>query len=587
MKNASWCFIGFALILTLSFCKKDTPAPEKPISFELKIYSFKFQGITPEINGTIDTVSRVISASVPRTADIKKLTPVIEYTEGATLNPPSGFPYNFSQPLEFKLTKNDSTVSYTVNVDYALSTGNQLIKVKFPELLIEKAVSQNNFQVDFNYGTDLTNLLVEFTVSDYATTIPAGNSRINLTQPLQIKVIAENGSEQIYTMEAKVAAQETAVRAFWVPAPWHSNFLRSYQDIVDGVALAKSLKFNTLFICAWAQNKILYPSQTLLDNSSYTSHSEAGFWSTTPYTGGSGDALNDVIQVAHANNIKVILWYEYGFMARNGSAPTPQNNPILAVHPDWVGIDNAGNPSNYNGTDFYFNAYHEDVHQFMIDMIMEAVNNYDIDGIQGDDRMPAMPRNSGYDTYTVNKYKSEHGGQDPPSSYNNSDWVRWRADILNNFWKDVFNTVKSAKSNCLVACSPNPYPWAFDNLMQDWPAWLRDGSVELLSVQCYRTDVSSYKYTIDQVYNYFTANGSGDLKRLVPGMLLYGSSGMIDPAVLTEQLKYNRQKGISGESFFYDVPLKNADIQNVIKAIYTSEALFPDFSARKYTIYGK
>lgn len=579
MRFLSTLIIFTLITLSISSCdKKEDPKPPvngpDTTSFELKIYSFKFDEFTPAVVGEIDSANLEISALIPKSADITKLTPTIEYTDGASITPPEGFAYNFSQPLNFQLEKKDSVVTYSVTVGFAVSTDNDLLKVIFPELGISKEVTETNIQVEFLYGTDLTDVLIDLQTSDYTTTIPESPTRVDLSNPINISVFAENGDEKVYTLEAFLLPQETAVRAFWVPAPWHSQFLQSYENIQAGVALAKELKFNTLYIGAWAQNKILYPSQTLLDNSSYTNHNEALFWN---YTGGSGDPLTDVVSVAHANNIKVILWYEYGFMARVGSTPTPQNNPILAEHPDWVGINVSGTESNYNGSDFYYNAYSNEVQQFMINIMMEAVNNYDIDGIQGDDRMPAMPRNSGYDTYTVNKYKSEHGGQEPPLNINDADWVRWRADILNSFWQDVYDTVKAVKPNCLVTCSPNPYPWAFDNLMQEWPAWLDDGTVEILSPQCYRSSESSYKYTLEEVIRYFTQHGSGDLTRLVPGVLLYGSNGLTDPELLRAQMRINRENGVFGESFFYDVPLKNESIQNVIKSFYIGEAKFPEF----------
>jgi uncharacterized lipoprotein YddW (UPF0748 family) len=269
-------------------------------------------------------------------------------------------------------------------------------------------------------------------------------------------------------------------------------------------------------------------------------------------------------------------------MARWGTAPTPQNDRILAVNPHWAGqgINDFGTdtiPANYNNTDFYYNAYHPEVRQFMLDLIMEAVENYNIDGVQGDDRLPAMPRNSGYDYYTVQRYKDEHGGQSPPNSPSNTAWVRWRVDILNQFGLDLFNTVKAAKPDILVTNSPNPYPWAFNNLMQEWPVWLDNGAVEVLSVQCYRYSIGAYQATLNEVLSYFNNHGDGNLQRLVPGIILYGSAGLTDPDLVFEKMMYNRSVGITGESFFYDVPIKDERIKRVIKAMYPGPAIFPSF----------
>ncbi len=565
----------FSLLLFTS-CDQD-PDDEKPVDdgAELRITSFVFEDFDPPIETEIDSVEKKIHASLPRSASFKSLTPTIDYTEGAELTPPSGYAYDFTSPLDFTLEKDDQSVTYTAHIDTAESDSNELKKISFPSLYIDKNVNDNQINIAVPYGTDLSSVKVNFKISDYANVEPASGSEIDLSTPIDIIVTSESGEEQIYELRVEEKDQPTAVRAFWIPTPAHSPFLKSYEDIREGVAFAKEHNFNALYVCAWANNKTLYPSQTLLDNSSYTSFEESMFHD---YTGGSGDPLTDLIEEAHANDIKVILWYEYGFMALSGTPPTQDNNPVLEVHPDWVGINNEGNQANYNDKDYYFNAYNPEVQQFMEEMIMEAVINYDIDGIQGDDRMPAMPRNSGYDDVTVDMYEQEFGTQ-PPDDYNNSDWVRWRADILNDHWKELYETIKAEDPNCVVACAPNPYPWAFDNLMQEWPKWLDEGTVDLLSVQCYRTTLSDYETAVDGVLHHFTAHGSGNLQRLNPGLIIYGSSGLIDPGVLASQVQYNREVDIPGETFFYDKPMRRDTIKSVLRAIYPGEAVFPDFMA--------
>jgi len=560
------------MFLLAAGCEKDSEVQDSEP--ELQITSFLFEELDPSVEGEIDSLNHEIHASIPRSADIKHLTPTITYSEGAELSPPSGYAYDFSRPLDFTLTKEGQSVTYTAYVDTAQSDANELKQVALPDLYIKETVSNSSLTITVPYGTDLSHVKVAFRVSDFATVEPASGSLQDLTGPLDITVTSESGQTKNYTLTVQQREQQTGVRAFWVPAPWHSPFLKSYQDIQEGVQLAKELNFNTLYIGAWSSNRILYPSQTLLDHSSYNSVDESLFGD---YTGGSGDPLADVVSVAHEHGLKVILWYEYGFMAQWGTEPTPENNVILAEHPDWVGINNNGDPANYNGSDYYFNAYNPDVRQFMIDMIMEAVRNYDIDGIQGDDRMPAMPRNAGYDSTTVRLYKEDHGGSEPPHNYNDADWVDWRADILNNFWKRVYDSVKTEDPGCVVAVSPNPYPWAFDNLMQEWPVWLDQGTVELLSVQCYRTSVNSYQATINEVLSYFDSHGDGDRERLAPGLLVYGSNGLIDPGVLAGQIRANRMKGIPGEAFFYDKPIRRDTIKSVLRARYPAEAKLPDF----------
>lgn len=539
---------------------------------EVMITEFTFKGFTPEINAEIDQDNLLITAQVPHDANLKSLVPTIVITEGAEVTPPSGYAYDFTNGLSFKVSLNQQTKTYTTNITNQLSSANDILSFTVPLYNEETTINQNFIKLQLAYGVDLTKVAPEIEVSKLATISPASGETVDLSNDVIYTVTAENGETKQYTVSATVSEQEVAVRAFWIPDPSHTNFLRSYDDLVKGVALADELNFNVLYVCAWAKTRTLYPSQVLADNSSYASPEEGLFHS---YTGGTGDPLQDLITEAHAKGIKVILWYEYGFMSRWGSAPTPDNDKLLAVHPDWVGINNVGEASNYNGTDYYYNSYNPEVQQFMLDLIMEAVNKYDIDGVQGDDRLPAMPRNSGYDAFTASKYKTEKG-IDPPTDFNNADWVRFRADILNDFAATFFNTIKGAKPECIVGFSPNPYPWAFNNLMQEWPVWLDNYLVQILSVQCYRNTVWAYEATIDEVLNYFKNHGNGNLQRLSPGLILKGSEGLADPEVLRGQMQANRDRGINGESFFYDVPLSNENFKEVIKSFYKGKAKLPE-----------
>lgn len=549
----------------------------------IQISRFFFHELNPNIEASIDHEKLEITASIPRTANIRNLAVTAEFTEGATLSPPSGFAYDFLNPLTFTLRKGAETVRYTAIVDYSANDENDLLKVSFPDLLRSGTMNGQNISLEVPFGTQLNEVLIELEISPFASSVPSSGSLVSLSEPLDIVVTAENGDEKTYTLTTTVLPQETGVRAFWIPDPSHSSFLTSYENIQQGVALARELNFNTLYAVAWAKTRTLYPSQVLADNSTYATAREGMF--TPNYGGGTGDPLADLIEVAHAEGLKVILWYEYGFMARWGGAPTPQNDRILAVRPHWAGWGISPQatglqdtiPTNYNNSDFYYNGYHPEVQQFMIDLVMEAVNNYNIDGIQGDDRMPAMPRNSGYDYHTVNRFRAEHGGQNPPLSPSNPAWVRWRADILNQFGQDLFDAVKAAKPSVLVTNSPNPYPWAFTNLMQEWPVWLDAGNVEILSVQCYRYSIGAYQATINEVLSYFNSHGDGNLQRLSPGLILYGSAGLTDPELVFQKMMYNRSVGITGESFFYDVPLNDERIKRVLRAMYPGPAIFPDF----------
>lgn len=168
---------------------------------------------------------------------------------------------------------------------------------------------------------------------------------------------------------------------------------------------------NSIFLVSYAETKTIYRSDVLMHYSTYKTQEESYLLSgySKQYQSPTNDPVRDLIDEAHKHDIKVFFWFEYGFMGEG--RPISPNNPLLAKNPHWLGIDNQQHPANYNQHDYYFNAYNPAVQNFLIELIEEALMLYpDLDGIQGDDRFPAMPRNSGYDTYTVSLYQSQLKG---------------------------------------------------------------------------------------------------------------------------------------------------------------------------------
>ena len=110
--------------------------------------------------------------------------------------------------------------------------------------------------------------------------------------------------------------------------------------------------------------------------------------------------------------------------------------------------------------------YPED-QEFMTSIILEVSDKYDVDGVQGDDRLPAMPVEGGYEEFTKERYKAEHDGAEPPASHTNSAWKRWRADKLTDYLSALRDSVKSRDEELILSSSPTPYYWGYDAYLQD------------------------------------------------------------------------------------------------------------------------
>ena len=240
------------------------------------------------------------------------------------------------------------------------------------------------------------------------------------------------------------AQQIEAVRGVWLTNV-DSNVLNSKGNIADAVNLLDELGFNTIFVVTWNKSMTTYPSKIMKELT--------GVEIDTTFSG--RDPIKELVEEAHKKNIKVIAWFEFGF----SSSHQLNGGPILEKKPEWAAKDFDGNLVTKNGFE-WMNGFKPDVQNFMISLIMEVVKNYNVDGIQGDDRLPAMPSESGYDEYTVNLYKSQHDGANPPTYYKDYDWIKWRSNLLTEFMGRLYDSVKTYNKKLIVSMAPSVYPWS-------------------------------------------------------------------------------------------------------------------------------
>ena len=332
----------------------------------------------------------------------------------------------------------------------------------------------------------------------------------------------------------------TALRGVWVTTA-ASTALSSRANIQQMVTDCKNSGINNIFVVVYNNARTIYPS-TVMNNLIGKPISE---------TFAGRDPLKECIDEAHAKGIKVHAWFEYGF----SSSYSANGGPIVAAKPNWAAKDVNGNLVVKNGFD-WLNGLHPEVQQFMINLFKEVLTNYDVDGVQGDDRLPAMPSTGGYDTYTVDLYKAENGGVAPPVAYANTAWINWRANKLNQFVKRLRTEVKTLKPNVQFTMSPSPYPFGLTEYLQDWPTWVDSGWVDAVIPQCYRYDITAYNATIAQQKLYY----KNTKVPFYPGVLLRSGTYFAPPTFLTQMIQTNRTNGFKGEVFFFYEGLKDVPV---------------------------
>ena len=343
-----------------------------------------------------------------------------------------------------------------------------------------------------------------------------------------------------------------------------SQLLFSDQSIAEGMDYLASIGINTVLTVIWNSSDAdgdytLYPSKVMDEYFNRPIHPAFN----------NRDPLQRVIIEAHRNGMEVLPWFEMGF-----STSYSQNGGyILQLNPDWALLDKNGNLVVKNGFD-WMSAIHPEVQDFILALAMEVVDKYDIDGIEYSDRIPAMPVEGGYEYETVELYKSEHGGSEPPQDHNNAAWKRWRADKLSQFFRNVRDSVKALGEYLTVSSSPSLYPWSYDNYLQDSKTWVESGISDDIIPQIYRKNYSEYAFELNKSLNNFPNHRDV----YFAGMLIKVGDYLITPEFLLDAIALNRQNNVMGEAFFFYEGLRanKNELGDTLRAThYKQDALVP------------
>ena len=330
---------------------------------------------------------------------------------------------------------------------------------------------------------------------------------------------------------------EGAIRGVWIPTPDHTDFFTTRATIDTQLRELADVGISTVFVVMWNQGRTLYPSRVM---KAFT-----GVEIDERMRG--RDPLQEIIDAAKPLGIKVFAWFEFGFATdMNGG----KGREIAEIKPQWVAMNAAGKPVIKNGFR-WLNALDGEVQDFMLSLMMEVVEKYDVAGIQGDDRLPAMPSEGGYNPGTVALYEAAHEGRPPPSNAKDPAWVQWRADRLNHFMARIHGEAKRRKPTIVISMAPSVFPWSREEYLQDWPAWVRNGWVDNISPQLYRKDFNAYQATLRAITR--AQVGETDIRRLTPGILLdAGKNYRASDQTITLMLEANRREGVAGEVFFFN-----------------------------------
>ena len=328
------------------------------------------------------------------------------------------------------------------------------------------------------------------------------------------------------------------VRGVWL-TNIDSEILFSDSAAARAIDRVADAGFNTVYPVVWNDGYTLHPSDLMA-----RTFGEA-FRQDTVFAAQGRDPLAVVIREARRRGLRVIPWFEFGF----SSSYRQGGGHILAAKPEWAARDSAGGILTKNGFE-WMNALHPDVRAFLIELVMEVARGYDVDGIQGDDRMPAMPSEGGYSEFT-RRLHLEQTGRPVPDEPREPAFLQWKADRLTEFAVELHRAVKAHDPSLTVSFSPSIHPWSKEEYLQDWPAWIAAGAVDELIPQAYRWDIASYRRTIDDMVETFLAAPGHERVTLQPGIIIKAGDRFNGWYYVSQALSHNRSRGLTGEVYFF------------------------------------
>lgn len=193
------------------------------------------------------------------------------------------------------------------------------------------------------------------------------------------------------------------------------------------------------------------------------------------------DALEVVIEAAHARGMEVHPWFVVTADGYN------EFSPILQQHPDWCMVDINGKRVGW------IDPSSPEARQHVVSVLKEIAANYDIDGINLDYLRYATPGRYCFCERCTSAF-TERFRLDAKAANNaepgSRDWAKWRLfryRQTNQFMRELRVALREVKPEATMSA----YVWGAQtygkgyNICQDWKTWMDEGHLDWVNPMGY------------------------------------------------------------------------------------------------------
>lgn len=346
------------------------------------------------------------------------------------------------------------------------------------------------------------------------------------------------------------------VRAAWLTTAFGLDWPKSHYEeeqkaeIINILDQLKKANFNTIMLQVRARGDLIYPSK--LEPWSKALTGELG--KNPGY-----DPLKFIIEQAHKRGIEIHAWWNvFKIYGRGKPSETSPEHAILK-YPKLC--------KEYRN-EWWMDPGIPEVRKYLLNVAMEMVRNYNIDGIQLD-----YIRYPNRDFDDDNTYKMFG---------NNENKWDWRRDNITMFVESLYDSLQAVKPIVKLGCAPvgiykntsNFTGWeAYYDTFQDPVKWIKDKKIDYISPQTYWNIGSSPHY--NQVINDWKKNIN--VRHIYPCIAVFrinSDYGGWDANEILTQIDTLRKLDIKGEVLFRTENLINNE-KNILTLIKQRNFKYP------------
>ncbi len=352
-------------------------------------------------------------------------------------------------------------------------------------------------------------------------------------------------------------APKEEFRAVWLTTVYRLDWPGSY------AVTSQKYELKQIFdkLQSWGLNAVIFQVRPACDAFYDSPYEPWSNWLTgtegqapNPYY----DPLSFAVQAAHERGLELHAWFN-PYRAKEGNNTAVSSEHVSNEHPEWVlNISKKGSAQTApmdirelnlpKSTDYILDPGKADVRSYVLKVIMDVVNRYDIDGVHMDDYFYPYSGISNEDQQTFNE---ENRG------FTNID--NWRRDNVNLLIESVYDSIKAVKPHVKFGMSPfgiwkNGVPSgivgldAYSQIYCDAVAWLKGQYVDYLTPQLYWPFGGGQDY--GKLMPWWAGKAVNNQRHFYPGHAAYKASDW-SANELPRQIRLNRNTIASLGSIYF------------------------------------